>query len=104
MQIVPTESVQIPLGGIATELEIRVESFPLFPSEINVFWKVSGTDVSKEGIIKLPQYIVDAWGTDDTVVKDYILFQLGLVAATTTTSTTILEETTTTTTTEAPIV
>jgi hypothetical protein len=96
MQIVPTESVQIPLGGVATELEIRVESFPLFPSEINVFWKVSGIDVSKEGVIKLPQYIIDAWGTDDTVVQNYVLFQLGLVAVTTTT--TIIEETTTTTT------
>lgn len=90
MQIIPTESVQIPLGGIATELEIRVESFPLFPTEIHVFWKVSGADVSKEGTIVLPQYIVDAWGTDDTVVQNYVLFQLGLVAATTTTTTTII--------------
>lgn len=89
MQIIPTESVQIPLGGIATELEIRVESFPLFPTQIHVFWKVSGTDVSKEGTIVLPQYIVDAWGTDDTVVQNYVLFQLGLVAATTTTTTII---------------
>lgn len=78
MQITPTDFVQLPLGGTATELEIRVESFPLFPSEIHVFWKVSGSMVSKEGIILLPQSIVDQWGVDDTIVKDYVLQQLNL--------------------------
>jgi hypothetical protein len=78
MQIVPTDYVQVPLDGTATELEIRVESFPLFPSEIHVFWKVSGTDTSKEGMIKLPQSIIDQWGTDDTIVETYVLQQLNL--------------------------
>lgn len=78
MQINPTEFVQLPLGGTVTELEIRVESFPLFPTEIHVFWKVSGIDVSKEGTIVLPQSVVDQWGTDDTIVKDYVLQQLNL--------------------------
>lgn len=81
MQINPTEYVQLPLDGVATELEIRVESFPLFPSQINVFWKVSGTDVSKEGSMPLPQSIIDVWGTDDTVVKEYVLEQLNLTEA-----------------------
>jgi hypothetical protein len=81
MQITPTEFVQLPLDGVATELEIRVESFPLFPSQINVFWKVSGINVSKEGSISLPQSIIDVWGTDDTVVKEYVLQQLNLTEA-----------------------
>lgn len=81
MQITPTEFVQLPLDGTATELEIRVESFPLFPSQINVFWKVSGINVSKEGTIILPQSIIDAWGTDDTIVKEYVLQQLNLTEA-----------------------
>jgi hypothetical protein len=78
MQITPTEFVQLPLDGTATELEIRVESFPLFPSQINVFWKVSGINVSKEGTIILPQSIIDVWGVDDTIVKEYVLEQLNL--------------------------
>lgn len=78
MQITPTDFVQLPLDGTATDLEIRVESFPLFPSEIHVFWKVSGTEVSKEGIISLPQSIIDQWGTDDTIIKEYVLQQLNL--------------------------
>ena len=79
MKIQETQSVQLPLLGTVDNLEIRVNSFPLFPSSIEVFWKVSGETASKEGIITLPQSVVDAWGTDDTVVKNYVLEQLGLV-------------------------
>jgi hypothetical protein len=78
MQITPTEFVQLPLDGTATELEIIVQPFPLFPTEVNVFWKVSGATVSKEGIISLPQSIIDNWGTDDTIVETYVLQQLDL--------------------------
>jgi hypothetical protein len=81
MQITPTNFVQLPLDGTATELEIRVESFPLFPTEVNIFWKVSGSEVSKEGIIVLPQSVINAWGTDDNVVKNYVLQQLNLTEA-----------------------
>jgi len=83
MKIQQTQSVQLPLLGIADTLEIRVNSFPLFPSSIEVFWKVSGDVISKEGTIVLPQEIVQNWGTDDTIVKEYILQQLGLVEDTT---------------------
>ena len=79
MKIQPVQSVQLPLLGTVDNLEIRVNSFPLFPSSIEVFWKVSGETASKEGTITLPQDVVDAWGTDDTIVKDYVLQQLGLV-------------------------
>lgn len=79
MKIQQTQSVQLPLLGTVDHLEIRVNSFPLFPSSIEVFWKVNGDTVSKEGTIVLPQEIVQNWGTDDTIVKEYILQQLGLV-------------------------
>jgi hypothetical protein len=78
MNIQPTTSVSFPLNGEANQLDIVVNPFTLFPSEISVTWKVYGSSTSKEGIIILPQHIVDAWGTDDTVVKEYVLFQLGL--------------------------
>ena len=78
MNIQPTSSVSFPLGGEVNKLEIITNAFTLFPSEISVTWKVSGDTIAKDGVIVLPQYIVDAWGTDDTVVKDYVLFQLGL--------------------------
>ena len=81
MQITPTNFIQLPLDGIATKLEIRIESFPLFPTEINVFWKVAGPEISKEGIIVLPQSVISAWGTDDNIVKNYILQQLNLTEA-----------------------
>jgi hypothetical protein len=78
MNIQPTTSVSFPLGGEVNQLDITVNPFGLFPSEISVTWKVSGDTVSKDGVIILPQSIVDVWGTDDTVVKEYVLEQLGL--------------------------
>jgi hypothetical protein len=86
MKIQATQSVQLPLLGTVDNLEIRVNSFPLFPSSIEVFWKVSGEVVSKEGTITLPNELVGTWGTDDTVVKNYVLEQLGLVEDTTETT------------------
>jgi hypothetical protein len=86
MNIQPTTSVNTPLGGEVNQLEITVNPFELFPTTITVNWKVIGPSVSKEGTIVLPQYIIDSWGTDDTVVKDYVLFELGLIEQTTTTT------------------
>jgi len=78
MNIETTTSVNFPLDGEANKIDINVNSFGLFPSEISVTWKVYGDTASKSGVIVLPQSIVDVWGTDDTVVKDYVLQQLGL--------------------------
>jgi hypothetical protein len=81
MQITPTQFVQLPLDGTATELEIIVQPFPLFPTEVTIFWKVSGATVTKEGVISLPQSIIDVWGVDDTIVETYVLQQLDLTKA-----------------------
>jgi hypothetical protein len=81
MQITPTDFVQVPLDGTATELEIIVQPFPLFPTSISVFWKVSGINVGKEGTLVLPKSIIDQWGIDDNVVKNYVLQQLNLTEA-----------------------
>lgn len=78
MNIQPTNYVQLPLESQADQLEITVNPFSLFPNQISVTWKVYGNTTSKEGVIVLPQFIVDVWGTDDTVVKDYVLQQLNL--------------------------
>jgi hypothetical protein len=81
MQIVPTNFVQLPLDGTADTLEIIVQPFPLYPTSINVFWKVSGVDTSKEGVISLPSELIAEWGTDDTIVEMYVLQQLDLTKA-----------------------
>lgn len=82
MNIQPTTSINTPLGGEVDQLEITVNPFTLFPTNITVTWKVMGPSTSKEGVIVLPQSIVDQWGTDDTIVKDYVLIQLGLTEQT----------------------
>jgi len=79
MKIQATQSVQLPLLGIVDTLQIRVNPFNLFPTYIEVVWTVSGEGISREGTLILPQDIINAWGTDDTIVKNYVLQQLGLV-------------------------
>lgn len=81
MQIVPTNFVQLPLDGTADTLEIIVQPFPLFPTSVSVFWKVSGLDTSKEGVITLPAELIAEWGIDDTIVEMYVLQQLDLTKA-----------------------
>jgi hypothetical protein len=81
MKITPTNFVQMPLEGTATDLDIVVNAFDLFPSSIEVRWTVYGNGLSKSGNLTLPQSIIDQWGTDDTVVKNYIISQLGLAEA-----------------------
>ena len=94
MQITPTSFLQLPLEKEVNQLDIVINPFRLFPSEITVNWVVTGDDYSKTGTMTLPQSIIDAWGTDDTVVETYVLEQLNLSKDTTST----------TTTTETPIV
>jgi len=83
MKIQSTQSVQLPLSGIVNDLQISVKQFSLFPATIEIIWQVSGETVLKEGTMILPRELINQWGTDDTIVKDYVLQQLGLVEDTT---------------------
>jgi len=81
MQINPTSYVQLPLTQVVDQLEITVNPFTLFPKEITILWTVSGNGISKDGSIILPQSIIDTWGVDDNVIKNYVLQQLNLTEA-----------------------
>jgi len=78
INITPTTYVQVPLDGTGTLLSIIVNPFPLFPTEITVTWTVTGEGLVKTGVMTLPQSIVDQWGVDDTIIKEYVLQQLNL--------------------------
>lgn len=84
MKIQATQSVQLPLPGVVNNLQVTVSAFSLFSTSIEVIWQLSGETVIKEGTISLPKELISSWGTDDTIVKDYVLQQLGLVEDTTT--------------------
>lgn len=79
MNITPTIYVRLPLGGEVDTLDVTVNPFALFSDEISVTWKVSGSGAAKEGKLILPSDIISSWGTDDSVVKNYVLQELGLV-------------------------
>jgi hypothetical protein len=78
MNVIPATSVNLPLGGEINELSISVNPFLLFPDSITITWKVTGSTISREGTIELPKSVIDNWGTDDTIVKNYVLQILGL--------------------------
>jgi hypothetical protein len=88
MNVNPTSYVQLPLGGEINTLSIIVQPFNLFPTTVLVTWIVTGQNTIKEGVLELPQSIVDQWGTDDTIVQNYVLQELNLTLAPETTTTT----------------
>jgi len=79
--IQPTNTFTYPLDWDVTSLEVTVNSFPLFPDTVEALWKLSGQDRSFSGSIIIPHDVVLQWGTDDSVLEDYVIAQLNLTRA-----------------------
>ena len=79
--IQPTATFTYPLGWDINSLEIKVNSFSLFPNTVEVFWKLIGGDKTFEGSMIIPNEIVLQWGTDDSILEDYVISQLNLTRA-----------------------
>lgn len=75
MKIVP---INIPIKGVMDTLEIHVNSFELFPSTVQLYYILSGDNGRMRGNLDVPADVVDQWGTDDTIIVDYVLNQLGV--------------------------
>lgn len=78
-QIQSTSSFLTSLPGTADTLQISVNAFPLFAEVITVFWQLKGNGVSVDGTMVLPSAVVAEWGTDDSVVLNYVAGQLGVI-------------------------
>lgn len=59
-------------------LDIQVMPFPLFPSTLEVSYVLRGETGNLSGRLELPESVVADWGTDDTVVLNYVVGQLGV--------------------------
>jgi len=79
--IQPTNSFTYPLTWTIDTLEVNVNSFPLFPDTVEVLWKLSGSGFTKEGSLIIPHEVVLEWGTDDSVLENYVISQLNLTRA-----------------------
>jgi len=84
--IQPTNTFTYPLNWNANKIEIIVNSFPLFPNTVEVFWTLSNEEKSFGGSMIIPNEVVSQWGTDDLILENYVISQLNLVK-------TIIEET-----------
>ena len=79
--IQPTNTFTYPLGWNITSLEVTVNAFSLFPNTVEALWKLSGEDKTFSGSMTIPHEIVLQWGTDDSVLEDYVISQLNLTRA-----------------------
>jgi hypothetical protein len=90
--------VVVPTKGTAKYLNVKVTSFDLSPSNgVSLTWSIHKEDIVQDpsedaedgdtisvpgksilsGTLNFPQTNYDTWGTDDTVVSDWVLTQLG---------------------------
>lgn len=76
-----TNTFIYPLGWNINSLEVTVNSFPLFPDTVEALWTLSGEDKTFSGSMIIPHEVVLQWGTDDTVLEDYVISQLNLTRA-----------------------
>jgi hypothetical protein len=73
-------SVVIPTKGTAKYLDVKVLSFDISPTDgIILYWSVHDENglMLLEGNINFPQEQYDSWGTDDSVVSDWVMTELG---------------------------
>jgi uncharacterized protein YycO len=90
------KSVNVPGKGAGEYLDLTVLSFSLFPSSISLYWaiKAESTSTDSEGVevvsvgatltegnLSVPEAIVSTWGTDDSVIADWSIEELGLEKA-----------------------
>jgi hypothetical protein len=71
-------SFTYPLDWNINKLEVSVNSFPLFPDTVEALWNLSGDNQTFSGSMIIPHNIVLQWGTDDTILEDYVISQLNL--------------------------
>jgi hypothetical protein len=74
----PTNVITYPLNWEAKTIDITINAFPLFPDTVEVFWKINGDSDSFSGSVTIPHDVVLEWGTDDTVIQNYVLNILNL--------------------------
>ena len=89
-------SVNVPGKGTGEYLDLTVLSFSLNPSTVSLYWAIKSETTSTdsegaevvsvgatltEGNLSVPEAIVSVWGTDDSIISDWAIEELGLVKA-----------------------
>lgn len=89
-------SVSVPGKGTGEYLDLTVLSFSLNPSTVSLYWAIKSETTSTdsegaevvsvgatltEGNLTVPAEVVSVWGTDDSVISDWAIEELGLVKA-----------------------
>lgn len=96
--MIKIQDVIVPTKGTGKYLNVTVLNFPITPTNgVALYWQLfAETTVLNpetqeeelkpgamllEGNLQFPQEEYDAWGTDDSVVTDWVMTELSLSAA-----------------------
>ena len=93
--MIKIQDVTIPTRGVASYLNVTALNFAITPTAgISLYWQLfeettttnaetqeeesSSGKMLLDGNLQLPQEQYDAWGTDDSVITDWVMEQLNL--------------------------
>jgi len=96
--MIKIQDVIVPTKGTGKYLNVTVLNFPITPTNgVALYWQLFAettvlnpetqeeearpAGVLLEGNLQFPQEEYDAWGTDDSVVTDWVMTELSLTAA-----------------------
>lgn len=81
--MVNIQAIEIPTKGTAITLEVRVLTFGLNAESAIAYYalKDSNNNTLLEGNLQIISEVFLNWGTDDSVIEDFVLDELNLVRA-----------------------
>lgn len=88
------QSIVVPTKGTGKYLDVLVLNFPAHSKTVSLYWAIKEETTSMveevetvvagqtllEGNLTAPEEVVSVWGTDDSVIVDWVMEQLSLTA------------------------
>jgi len=83
--MIPIKDLSIPGYGIANGIIVEVSKYVLGKSDVTVIWRLVKNNIPVvilgkgpyTGTMLIPPTVVELWGTNDNIIIDYVLTQLG---------------------------
>lgn len=78
------EPIEIPTKGTAITLEVRVLTFSLNSDSATAYYALrsENSNILLEGNLEISSEVFLNWGTDDSIIEDFVLQALNLTKAT----------------------
>lgn len=86
------QAIEVPTKGTGKYLDVLVLNFAPFSTSVSLYWSIKSESSSiveevfsagatlLEGNLTVPAEVVSVWGTDDSVIVNYVMEELSLTA------------------------